>query len=82
MARVTDDRFDDILNLNNSSGNLEFDDETHQLNLVVQKNMHDTNSQTKDVKALRYVCRHMQGIMIVLLRNILTCECLYLYKND
>lgn len=53
LSSMTDHRFDEILQLNKQSGQLEFDHEGHELNLVVQKNINDTSSQTKDVKALR-----------------------------
>lgn len=52
LEKVTDSRFDNILRLNQSCGELEFDNDTKELNLVVQKNMNDPDSQTKDVKAL------------------------------
>ncbi|CAB9514637.1 of chromosomes protein 6 [Seminavis robusta] len=52
LARMTHERFDSILHLNNASGSLEFDDDKKQLNLVVQKSAKDPNSQTKDVKSL------------------------------
>lgn len=50
LERMTDSRFDEILQLNQASGQIEFGDD--ELNLIVQKNMNDPNSQTKDVKAL------------------------------
>jgi hypothetical protein len=53
LARTTNTKFDRILGLNKACGSLEFDDDNHELNLVVQKDMNNTNSQTKDVKALR-----------------------------
>lgn len=57
LALKTNEKFDNILHLNSNSGSLEFDHETHELNLIVQKDQNDVNSQTKDVKALRQVLR-------------------------
>jgi structural maintenance of chromosomes protein 6 len=44
--------FDEILQLKGSSGGLEFDHKSKTLNLVVQKDNSNENSQTRDVKAL------------------------------
>ena len=52
IAKKTDMRFDEVLNTKGSSGELEFDHKDKQLNLIVQKDSTDTNSQQKDVKAL------------------------------
>jgi chromosome segregation ATPase len=52
IATTTDQRFDEILNLKGSSGEIEFDHVGNQLHLVVQKDAKDANSQQKDVKAL------------------------------
>ena len=53
LANKTELGFDKILSLNNSSGQVEFDEENGELNLIVQKNKDDPSSQTKDVKSLR-----------------------------
>ena len=53
LARTTENKFDQILLLNNSSGEIDFDEERGELNLMVQKNKDDPSSQTKDVKSLR-----------------------------
>jgi chromosome segregation ATPase len=48
----TDRGFDEILNKKGSAGTIEFDHKNKNLNLCVQKDSADTNSQQKDVKAL------------------------------
>ena len=53
LAKTTEHKFDQILMLNNSSGQLDFDEDRNELNLMVQKNKDDPSSQTKDVKSLR-----------------------------
>ena len=52
IAEATNLGFDEFLNKKGSAGEVEFDHEAKQLNLVVQKNNADEGSQTKDVKAL------------------------------
>ena len=52
---MTNNTFDEMLNKKGSSGLIEFDHTDKQLNLIVQKDNRNENSQTKDVKALRYV---------------------------
>ena len=52
IAAKTDQSFDEILNLKGSSGGIEFDHSDKALNLCVQKDSADQNSQQKDVKAL------------------------------
>ena len=52
IAKVTDMKFDRILNLKGSSGELDFRHKERTLQLVVQKDSADSNSQQKDVKAL------------------------------
>jgi len=52
IALKTDQSFDEILNLKGSSGGIEFDHNDKSLNLCVQKDSADQNSQQKDVKAL------------------------------
>jgi chromosome segregation ATPase len=49
---MSNDSFDEILNKKGSSGFIEFDHKSKQLNLVVQKDNRDENTQTNDVKAL------------------------------
>mmetsp|Transcript_41102 Transcript_41102/g.46704 ORF Transcript_41102/g.46704 Transcript_41102/m.46704 type:complete len:1174 (+) Transcript_41102:96-3617(+) len=49
---MTKGTFDDILNLKGSSGSLEFDHNEKTLNLVVQKDNTNENSQNRDLKAL------------------------------
>lgn len=41
-----------LVNIKGSSGSVEFDHENQELDLVVQKDSFDENSQQKDVKAL------------------------------
>lgn len=53
LAKTTEHKFDQILMLNKSSGQLDFDEDQGELNLMVQKNKDDPSSQTKDVKSLR-----------------------------
>ena len=48
----TDRKFDEILNLRGSSGELKYDKDASSLDLIVQKDVADENSQQKDVKAL------------------------------
>lgn len=52
IAHVTDHKFNEILNDKGSSGEIEFDHKNTNLNLCVQKDSADANSQQKDVKAL------------------------------
>jgi chromosome segregation ATPase len=52
IARKTSIKFDEILNLKGSSGELVFNDKLETLELVVQKDSADANSQQKDVNAL------------------------------
>lgn len=52
IARTTSIKFDEILNLKGSSGTVEYNHEEQTLNLVVQKDSADQNSQQSDVKAL------------------------------
>ena len=49
---MSNNSFDEILNKKGSSGNIEFDHKEKKLNLVVQKDNKDENTQTNDVKAL------------------------------
>jgi hypothetical protein len=53
ISRNTSIKFDEILNIKGSSGCLEFDHGDGKLGLTVQKDSSDSNSQQKDVKALR-----------------------------
>ncbi|KAL9181634.1 hypothetical protein ACHAXT_010439 [Thalassiosira profunda] len=52
IAEMTNLGFDEFLNKKGSAGEVEFDHEEKQLNLIVQKDNTDEKSQTKDVKAL------------------------------
>jgi chromosome segregation ATPase len=52
IAVMTDQKFDEILNLKGSSGEIDFQHGKQTLNLVVQKDYADPNSQQSDVKAL------------------------------
>jgi len=52
IAEMTTTTFDDILNRKGSSGDLDFDHKGKTLNLVVQKDNTNDQSQTSDVKAL------------------------------
>lgn len=52
MSKRTTIRFNEILHIKGSSGAVEFDHEDHELNLIVQKDARDENSQQADVKAL------------------------------
>jgi chromosome segregation ATPase len=52
IARTTSIKFDEILNLKGSSGTVDYDHEDQTLNLIVQKDSADANSQQSDVKAL------------------------------
>lgn len=52
IAELTNLGFDTFLNKKGSAGEVEFDHEAKQLNLIVQKSNTDAHSQTKDVKAL------------------------------
>lgn len=52
ISNMSNDSFDEILNTKGSSGYIEFDHKKGQLNLVVQKDNNDENTQTNDVKAL------------------------------
>jgi hypothetical protein len=53
---VTCDKFDELLNINNYSGSLQFDTTAGTLDLVVQKGTDGNGGKTTDVKGLRYVC--------------------------
>ena len=52
IADMTNTCFDGFLDKKGSTGEVEFDHDKGQLNLVVQKDRKDESSQTKDVKAL------------------------------
>ena len=52
VSETTDGKFNEILNLRGSSGTLDFNHTEEKLDLVVQKDSGDTNSQQRDVKAL------------------------------
>ncbi|CAJ1965880.1 unnamed protein product [Cylindrotheca closterium] len=52
IALTTDGKFNEILNDKGSSGTVEFNHKDATLNLCVQKDATDANSQQKDVKAL------------------------------
>lgn len=52
IAEKTSMAFDEILNQKGSSGTVEFDFDNERLDLIVQKDSADCNSQQKDVKAL------------------------------
>lgn len=52
MSTQSSVRFDEILQTKGSSGCVDFDHEEQTLNLVVQKDSNDQNSQQSDVKAL------------------------------
>lgn len=52
IANKTSLIFDEVLNKKGSSGTVEFDHESGTLELVVQKDSADANSQQKDAKAL------------------------------
>lgn len=52
IALTTDGKFNEILNDKGSSGTVEFNHKDLTLNLCVQKDATDANSQQKDVKAL------------------------------
>lgn len=52
IALTTDGKFNEILNDKGSSGTVEFNHKDGSLNLCVQKDATDANSQQKDVKAL------------------------------
>jgi len=52
IALTTDGNFNEILNDKGSSGTVEFNHKYNTLNLCVQKDATDANSQQKDVKAL------------------------------
>jgi chromosome segregation ATPase len=52
IAEMTSNTFDDMLNKKGSSGEIVFDHENKTLNLVVQKDNANANTQTNDVKAL------------------------------
>ena len=54
LARSTGLKFDEMLSMNKYTGTLEFNDENKTLDLSVQKDTADTQSESKDVKALRY----------------------------
>lgn len=52
ISRITGTKFGEILNMKGSAGSLEFDDREHTLDLIVQKDANDENTQQSDVKAL------------------------------
>jgi len=54
ICEQTRNIFDLILSKKGSSGDIEFNHETKELNLMVQKDNRNTQTQTSDVKALRY----------------------------
>jgi len=51
-VEVTNSSFDEVLNRKGSSGTIGFDHKEKTLDLIVQKDNTDENSQTADVKAL------------------------------
>jgi chromosome segregation ATPase len=58
LAKSTALKFDEMLSMNKYTGTLDFDDDNRTLDLAVQKNTADTQSDSKDVKALRYDHRY------------------------
>lgn len=52
IADMTNTGFDEFLSKKKATGEVEFDHDRGQLNLIVQKDRNDESSQTKDVKAL------------------------------
>jgi chromosome segregation ATPase len=54
LSKVTDQKFGEMLTMNQYSGDLEFNHENGHLELAVQKNSSHAPTDTKDVKALRY----------------------------
>lgn len=52
IVEVTNSSFDEVLNRKGSSGTIGFDHKEKTLDLIVQKDNTDENSQTADVKAL------------------------------
>jgi chromosome segregation ATPase len=54
LAKSTGLKFDEMLTMNKYTGTLDFDDEKGTLDLSVQKMTTDNQSESKDVKALRY----------------------------
>jgi len=52
ISGYTEVKFDETLNVKGSSGRLDFDHETTELNLVVYKRSNDEQSQQNDVKSL------------------------------
>jgi chromosome segregation ATPase len=57
LDKKTGVKFDEMLSLNKYAGSLDFDHKANTLDLCVQKDNANSESQTKDVKALRYVHR-------------------------
>lgn len=53
IATMTNETFDDMLNKKGSSGQIEFNHQDRTLDLIVQKDNTNENTQTSDVKALR-----------------------------
>lgn len=53
IATMTNETFDDMLNKKGSSGQIDFDHKGRTLDLIVQKDNANENTQTSDVKALR-----------------------------
>lgn len=53
LGVMIDSKFDEMLDFNGASGNVEFDEEGKELHLVVQKDKNDSGSQTRDVNSLR-----------------------------
>ena len=53
IATMTNETFDDMLNKKGSCGQIEFDHRERTLDLIVQKDNTNENTQTSDVKALR-----------------------------
>lgn len=53
LSRITGIKFDQMLSLNEYSGTLDFNHGAGSLDLAVQKNTADSQSESKDVKALR-----------------------------
>jgi len=57
ICDMTSTTFDEILNKKGSSGQIEFNHENKELNLMVQKDNRNAMTQTSDVKALRFGLR-------------------------
>jgi structural maintenance of chromosomes protein 6 len=57
LEQTTCVKFNEMLSLNKYNGDLEFNHESGTLDLIVNKDGANSETQTKDVKALRYVFR-------------------------